>query len=381
MAVIRDLTTVDKFASENNYRLENLAGEAGPAGDPVLQVVIRDGSTGAGSAAPNERQEMQWGRLDYGKDYWIDLWIRFMELPAWTQDRWCDWLQVHDTDGSPQAPVQWDLGPGPSNGHSMRLNLTKGDGPHSYTNLGLVVLGEWTRVTTRLRLSTGADGVCVVARDGVVPMTHFGRTTDSATPEYGKIGGYRAAAINGVARWQYSGMRLHDSNPLGPTPPPPPADMTGPSLTVTRPRTGEIITDRRLTWAASASDPAGIREVNVTIDGVLVSKEVSSPYGDGSPVTIPAMVADGEAFATVTALDNFGNSTRVNVPILIGATPPTPNQALIDALLAAQTATKNEMEMLMSASVAFDEALARVGLEQARIFARLSEALAIARGQ
>lgn len=338
MPLVKSLVTTSSFTPEREYRLETVPNEVGPSGDPVLRCTLFDGATGAGSAAPNERQEVQWGlRLEAGVEYWAEFHLRFVELPSWSPDRWFDWLQAHDTDGSPQAPWQADLGPGSSTDHRMRMNLTRGTSRHSYTDLGPAVTGVWRHVVIGWRASVGGDGFMKITVDGVVKMDYHGPTADSATRWYGKAGGYRNAVVNGRSIHEYSGMRVWslESDVDGVVTPPAP-DMLGPALTVTRPQINERFENGTITWAATATDPSGVKQVEFSIDETVISTEKMAPYGDSSPLRIPAGILAGSHMARIRAIDNAGNASEVAISIEVGPeiiiTPPVDIPAVIDRL-------------------------------------------------
>ncbi|MBI2933691.1 MAG: S8 family serine peptidase [Planctomycetes bacterium] len=94
---------------------------------------------------------------------------------------------------------------------------------------------------------------------------------------------------------------------------PPPADMTGPTMSFLSPLNGQAVS-RRVTVSVSASDPSGVAQVDFYVNGVLKATDMSAswswswntrPYR-GQTVTLSAR-----------GIDSLGNATTVSILVTV----------------------------------------------------------------
>ena len=101
-------------------------------------------------------------------------------------------------------------------------------------------------------------------------------------------------------------------------------DTTPPTVSITAPANGAIVSGTAVAITASASDNVGVAGVQFKLDGANIGAEVTT-----APYTIAwnsTMTADGAHALTAVARDAAGNtatSTAVNVTVRNDTTPPT----------------------------------------------------------
>jgi hypothetical protein len=107
------------------------------------------------------------------------------------------------------------------------------------------------------------------------------------------------------------------------TTPPPPAN-TAPSVSITSPAQNQSVSGS-LSYAASATDNAGVSRVEFRLDGSLVSSDTSAPYGGSL-----SNLAPGTHTLTATAYDAAGLNTASSVTFTVPqpTTPPPPTATL-----------------------------------------------------
>jgi hypothetical protein len=119
---------------------------------------------------------------------------------------------------------------------------------------------------------------------------------------------------------------------------------TAPTVSITSPTANQSVTGA-LSYAATATDNAGVSRVEFKLDGTTISNDSSAPYA-GSVATL----APGTHTLTATAYDAAGlNATSTvtftvpqpNTPPTVSITSPTASQSVTGALSYAATASDN----------------------------------------
>ncbi len=101
--------------------------------------------------------------------------------------------------------------------------------------------------------------------------------------------------------------------------PPPPADTTPPTVSITSPANGATVSGS-VSIAASASDAgSGVTSVEFRVDGQLIATDATGPY---SAVWNATGAASGPHTIEVKAIDGSGNSTTSSIQVSIAAPPP-----------------------------------------------------------
>ena len=102
------------------------------------------------------------------------------------------------------------------------------------------------------------------------------------------------------------------SSPPGEPPPPPPPDQTAPTVVLTSPASGAIVSGS-VNVAASASDDVGVARVRFLLDGAqLGSDDTNGPY---AMVWNTTTAADGPHTLVALAFDDAGNSASSSIPV------------------------------------------------------------------
>jgi peptidoglycan/xylan/chitin deacetylase (PgdA/CDA1 family) len=109
-----------------------------------------------------------------------------------------------------------------------------------------------------------------------------------------------------------------DPAPPPPTPPPPGPDTTGPTASITSPKGGASVSGSAVGVTVTASDPSGIGDVDLYVDGdwTTWSKSASSPYSLSWNAT-----SFGKGSHTLKAFvyDKLGNLTKT-APVTVNVT-------------------------------------------------------------
>ncbi|MBI4397450.1 MAG: hypothetical protein HY548_10170 [Elusimicrobia bacterium] len=101
-----------------------------------------------------------------------------------------------------------------------------------------------------------------------------------------------------------------------------PPDLTRPTVRITVPGDGAVITGRAIRLAAEAADDERVAEVRLFIDDALVAKSTSPPYeffwdtASADPESAP-LVADGPHRAAAQAFDASGNSASHEISLSV----------------------------------------------------------------
>ncbi|MFY0575467.1 Ig-like domain-containing protein [Cystobacter fuscus] len=99
-------------------------------------------------------------------------------------------------------------------------------------------------------------------------------------------------------------------------------DSAGPVLALTNPADGSFI-NGNITVTATATDPAGVARVELSIDGVLTVSDTTAPYTYDWDVS---RVSDGQHTIRAVAFDGVGHGTsRTSTVTLAKALPPPPD--------------------------------------------------------
>ncbi|MEW5744160.1 MAG: Ig-like domain-containing protein [Nitrospirota bacterium] len=95
-------------------------------------------------------------------------------------------------------------------------------------------------------------------------------------------------------------------------------DTAGPVASVTNPANNAVVR-RPATLSASATDPAGVRNVEFYVDGTLLCSDASTPFSCSWDI---ASVLDGGHTILVRAYDTLNHISEVAVPVSVAKTPP-----------------------------------------------------------
>lgn len=203
--LVRDLSRASYWSPENGGYLDELA-ERGPGNDPVLRSTLVDGQTGAGSAASNERNDLQGGTVPLGSIRWMTWHERFVKMPTTNLDSWqlIGPSEIHGQTLS-QATVMPEVGAD----KRRRLNANAGRPESRRFDLGRIVLGEWHQYKFGIHYTQGSDGWLELWKDGVRVVRVDGPTTTEPYAGYWKFGHYRNAGINGTSIYDVSGTRIY----------------------------------------------------------------------------------------------------------------------------------------------------------------------------
>ncbi len=203
--LVKNLSRASYWERENGGSLKELA-EKGPGNEPVLRSTLVDGQTGAGSAAPNERNDLTGGTVPLGSIRWMTWYERFVRMPTTNLDRW-QVIGPSEIHGNrlPQATAMPEVGPG----KRRRLNANAGRATTRYFDLGRIVVGRWSRYKFGVHYTQGSNGWLELWKDGVRVMRASGPTTTEASNGYWKFGHYRNADINGTSIYDVSGVRIY----------------------------------------------------------------------------------------------------------------------------------------------------------------------------
>ena len=98
----------------------------------------------------------------------------------------------------------------------------------------------------------------------------------------------------------------------------PPVDTEPPSLAITEPSEGAILSGT-VVIKADASDPSGVANVTFYIDGTAVSTDTEAPYEYEWDTTA---YADGSHTIKVEAYDTYGNKAEASITVTVDNTPP-----------------------------------------------------------
>lgn len=105
-------------------------------------------------------------------------------------------------------------------------------------------------------------------------------------------------------------------------------DQTPPTVTVTAPAAGSVVSGTQVTVAANASDPSGVTSVEFYSGSLLIGTDSTAPY---SIAWNSKSVPDGSVSITARATDgagNVGTSSAVSVTVRNAVGPTIPNASL-----------------------------------------------------
>ena len=203
--LVRDLSRRSSWITESGANVVEIP-QTGPHGDVVLRNTLVDGQTGASSAMPSERSDLQGGTVPLGSTRWMIWDQRFTSLPTTNLDRWqvAGPNEIHGETLS-QATVMPEI----SATKRFRLNANAGLPSTRYFDIAPIVVGEWHQYKFGIHYTQGGDGWIELWRDGVRVMRMDGPTTSEARDGYWKFGNYRNADINGTTTIDISGCRVY----------------------------------------------------------------------------------------------------------------------------------------------------------------------------
>jgi hypothetical protein len=111
-----------------------------------------------------------------------------------------------------------------------------------------------------------------------------------------------------------------------PPPPPPPSDTTAPSVSITAPTQGQVVSGASVTFSATGTDNVGITQLESLLDGVVVQTTPAPVF----PLSFPfdsRLIPDGAHVVQLRARDaagNVGMSQAVSFTVTNAAPPPPP---------------------------------------------------------
>lgn len=188
------------------------------------------------------------------------------------------------------------------------------------------------------------------------PGVNIGTTTNGGTFGYGSGTSFSAPIVAGVAALvlsvnpsltpvQVTNVLKQSADDLGPAgwdpsygsgrvnaeravslaggSPPPPPDTTPPLVSISSPAAGSTVSGT-ISVQVTASDNVGVTAVNLSVDGVLLGGDSTSPY---SFVWNTTAASNGTHTLTATANDGSGNTTSSSISVtvsnLLDTTLPT----------------------------------------------------------
>jgi hypothetical protein len=98
--------------------------------------------------------------------------------------------------------------------------------------------------------------------------------------------------------------------------------LPAPTVTLTAPAVGAVVSGAAVTVSANASDASGIQSVQFQLDGA----NIGSPVTGGGPYTISwnsKLAADGPHALAAVATNNNGVSSTAAIPVVVDNTAPT----------------------------------------------------------
>ena len=95
--------------------------------------------------------------------------------------------------------------------------------------------------------------------------------------------------------------------------PPPPADTTPPSVSITSPAAGSTLSGT-ITAQVTASDNVGVTAVSLSVDGLLLGSDTTAPY---SVTWNTTTASNGTHTLTATASDGAGNTTSISNSVTV----------------------------------------------------------------
>jgi hypothetical protein len=164
--------------------------------------------------------------------------------------------------------------------------------------VGTQVYDNITTIVNFANGSTGnahhnVSGQTAVYQGGANPTSHDGYLLASNSP----VGKNAASDGTDIGAYSLGGV----------TPPPPPSDITPPTVSVTAPTASSTVTGSSVALSASASDNVGVSSVQFRVDGNNVgSEDTTSPY---TVVWDSRLVNNGSHTIIAVAKDAAGNST------------------------------------------------------------------------
>jgi len=215
------------------------------------------------------------------------------------------------------------------------IRIVEYRGLHPTTPLDVAVAGTGTATLTNSGTATTTNAVDLLVGANLVQTTTTGAgsgfTSRSLTVPDGDIvedrttaviGSYGATApLSSGGPWimQMVAFRAADS------PPPPPADSTPPTVSVTSPSGGATLSGT-VTASVSASDNVGVASVQLLVDGVVVKvPDTTSPYSFSLNTALFANGSHSLAAYAWDAARNRGTATPIAVTFS-NASPGNPAQ-------------------------------------------------------
>jgi Subtilase family/Bacterial Ig domain/Peptidase inhibitor I9 len=92
-----------------------------------------------------------------------------------------------------------------------------------------------------------------------------------------------------------------------------------PSVTVTAPAAGAVVSGTSVAVSANASDDVGVSQVEFRIDGAVIGTDTSAPYGAAWDTT---SVSDSPHAVEAVATDTIGQSRSAHVDVVVDNAPP-----------------------------------------------------------
>jgi hypothetical protein len=176
--------------------------------------------------------------------------------------------------------------------------------------------------------------------------------TDTTAP-YGGTAATPAAGTHSLTATAFDAAGLSSTTSVTFTVPSSPPANTPPTVSITSPSAGQPVTGT-LTFAADATDNAGVSRVEFRLDGALIATDSSAPYS-GS-VAAPA---DGAHTLTATAYDAAGLTATSSVSFTVGQAPPPAACAPGATSAITVSATPSRINGIAPLSVFFDASATR----------------------
>ncbi|MHA1453099.1 MAG: C13 family peptidase [Promethearchaeota archaeon] len=111
----------------------------------------------------------------------------------------------------------------------------------------------------------------------------------------------------------------------------PPQDTVDPTVTITTPYTGEIITEPTTIIAIGADDNSGLEDIQLLINGDLVKTSVMPdylPYPELTYTLDPSAYGNGVLNITAIATDKEGNTASVSTMVTVEGNPRIPGYSM-----------------------------------------------------
>ena len=280
----------------------------------------------------------------------LQLYNSSFTFSSWIKSTDSDEGMIVVRDSGNNTYNEWYFG---LNHNNLNGNLSIWDGSNWHaTSSANVNDGGWHMATI-----TYDGSVIRMYKDGNLVATTSSVTTNYSSTDDIYIGGRNPALpryFNGViddVRVYNRALSASDISELFVAAGTPPGDSTTPTVSITSPTTGAVVSGSSVVVSANATDNTGVAGVQFKLNGSNIgSEDTSSPYAINWDTTT---VLNGSHSLTAVARDAAGNtvtSIAVNVNVSNTITPPPPPSsggivnALSCQLSAVQTAVNSAVD-------------------------------------